>query len=127
IFAHSAFPTNDADAVFFGPDTYRFARLLQRTLQSFDRPRPRRLLDIGAGSGAGGLYAAKLLGDEGSLVLSDINRQALRYCRVNAAINEISSVEVVESDLFEAVPGLFDLIIANPPYLVDPSARLYRH
>src|SRR6185436_1407168 len=29
LFAHSAFPTSGADAVFFGPDTYRFARLLK--------------------------------------------------------------------------------------------------
>src|SRR3954469_23796710 len=27
--AHSAYPTLDEDAVFFGPDTYRFARLIR--------------------------------------------------------------------------------------------------
>jgi SAM-dependent methyltransferase len=127
IFVHSAFPTEEAEAVFFGPDTYRFARLLRQTLQSIDRHDPKRLLDVGAGSGAGGLYAAKLLGGTPSVILSDINRQALRYCRINAALNDIPAVEVVESDLFKAVPGAFDLIIANPPYLVDSRSRLYRH
>ena len=28
LFAHSAYPTTDADAVFFGPDTYRFTDLM---------------------------------------------------------------------------------------------------
>src|SRR5215207_8891358 len=28
LFVHSAFPTEQGDAVFFGPDTYRFARAL---------------------------------------------------------------------------------------------------
>jgi hypothetical protein len=31
IFVHSAFPTEQADAVFFGPDTYRFARAVRST------------------------------------------------------------------------------------------------
>src|SRR3954467_7335864 len=39
IFLHSAFPTVGADAVFFGPDTYRFARAIQHELIA----RPRRL------------------------------------------------------------------------------------
>ncbi|HEY2733807.1 MAG TPA: hypothetical protein VGI70_07465, partial [Polyangiales bacterium] len=30
LFVHSSFPTIEADAVFFGPDTYRFCRLLER-------------------------------------------------------------------------------------------------
>jgi hypothetical protein len=29
LFVHSGFPTTEHDAVFFGPDTYRFARFLQ--------------------------------------------------------------------------------------------------
>src|SRR3954469_2939184 len=30
IFMHSAFPTTDANSVFFGPDTYRYLKLLRR-------------------------------------------------------------------------------------------------
>jgi methylase of polypeptide subunit release factors len=60
-------------------------------------------------------------------VLSDINRSALRFCRINAALNGVPSATIVESDLFGAVEGAFDLIIANPPYLVDRLSRLYRH
>jgi SAM-dependent methyltransferase len=126
IFIHSAYPTNQADAVFFGPDTYRFARLLRKALPELRRPS--RLLDIGAGSGAGGLYAATLRRDAFStIVLSDVNARALRFSRINALINGVDNVEVVESNLFANIDQLFDVIIANPPYLVDPLKRVYRH
>src|SRR2546421_9349090 len=59
--------------------------------------------------------------------MSDINHNALRFSRINAALNDIPNVQVIESDLYAGVDGLFDLIISNPPYLVDPLARLYRH
>ncbi len=125
IFVHSAYPTEEPDAVFFGPDTYRFTRLIRQALPQVRAPL--RLLDIGAGSGAGGLHAAWLRPNAFStIVLSDINRRALRFSRINALLNEIHNVEVIESNLFEHLAGTFDVIIANPPYLVDPLKRLYR-
>ena len=125
LFIHSAFPTQPTDAVFFGPDTYRFARIVRQSVETL-KPRTRlRILDVGAGSGAGGLHAAALLRDvPPTLVLTDINRRALRCCRINAALNGVGGVRIVESDLFAAVDGVFDLIISNPPYLVDPLAAL---
>ncbi len=126
IFVHSAYPTEEPEAVFFGPDTYRFTRLIRQALPQVRAPL--RLLDIGAGSGAGGLHAAWLRPNAfSSIVLSDINRRALRFSRINALLNEIHNVEVIESNLFEHLAGTFDVIIANPPYLVDPLKRLYRH
>ncbi len=126
IFVHSAYPTDEDDAVFFGPDTYRFTRLIQQALPKIGRPL--RLLDIGAGSGAGGLHAASRLSDRSaSIVLSDVNLRALRFSRINALLNEIDNLQVIESNLFEKISGSFDLMIANPPYLVDPLKRLYRH
>jgi methylase of polypeptide subunit release factors len=87
-----------------------------------------RVLDIGAGSGAGGIYAGKLLkGVSPHVVLSDINREALRLSRINAELNGIPNVRVVESNLYAGIEGQFDLIVSNPPYLVDSLARLYRH
>jgi methylase of polypeptide subunit release factors len=127
LFAHSSFPTEQGDAVFFGPDTYRFARMIRQSLaESALRPGA-RIIDIGSGSGAGGLHAAALSDPSSTLVLTDINQSALRFSRINAALNGVHNVEIVESDVFAAVEGQFDLIVSNPPYLVDPLARLYRH
>jgi methylase of polypeptide subunit release factors len=131
LFLHSSFPTEQSDAVFFGPDTYRFARLIGSTLETIKLCRPReplKILDIGAGSGAGGLHAAAVAAQlRPTVTLSDVNRRALRFCKINATLNEVPNVTVVESDLFDNVEGSFDLIIANPPYLVDRLARMYRH
>src|SRR5438874_2461698 len=109
LFVHSAFPTEQADSVFFGPDTYRFVRALKQMLATWEPRRPLRLLDIGAGSGAGGLHAATLLRNA-HIVLSDINDSALHFCRINTQINEVQDVEVVESDVCDKVGGEFDLV-----------------
>jgi hypothetical protein len=84
IFAHSGFPTGEPDAVLFGPDTYRFVRLLRASLAGVASGGPLRLVDIGSGSGAGGIVAARLLGKHTDIVLGDTNRTALAFSAVNA-------------------------------------------
>ncbi len=128
LFVHSAFPTVQADAVFFGPDTYRFARLL-RTVVGGGR-RFGTVVDIGCGSGAGGILVGAWLGAAGPaprLVLGDINALALRYSAVNAALAGLAEVDVRHSDVLAGVDGAIDLVIANPPYLKDAAGRRYRH
>ena len=125
LFLHSAYPTEQEDAVFFGPDSYRFVRFMRQALGMMPLPHGARILDIGCGSGAGGLMVARQ--SEGAeLVLNDINPLALRYSRINADGLGISPT-LVQGDGLAAVEGDFDLIIANPPYLVDKEARTYRH
>jgi release factor glutamine methyltransferase len=122
IFLHSGYPTVAADSVFFGPDTYRFLGAVERGLAD---TRPNRAIDIGAGSGAGGIVLARRW-PEAEIVLSDIGEQALRYARINAELNGAPNAVTHQSDVLADVAGQFDLIISNPPYLVDPKARLYR-
>lgn len=118
LFVHSAFPTVESDAVFFGPDTYRYLSLLRRM-----HPRAKRAVDVGCGSGAGGILIAPHCE---SVVLADINPRALRYAAINAALNGVENVECVQSDVLRGVQGDYDLVISNPPYLVDDLARTYR-
>ena len=125
LFLHSAYPTTAADSVFFGPDTYRFADAVISTLG--DRQRPvRRAVDIGCGAGPGGIVVAKAR-PEASVTMVDINDAALSLARVNAALNGAGNAESRHSDLLSGLAGSFDLVIANPPYLVDPAERAYRH
>jgi methylase of polypeptide subunit release factors len=122
IFVHSGYPTIATDSVFFGPDTYRFIAALERCLAE---TYPGRAIDIGAGSGAGGIVLARRC-PEAEIVLSDISGQALRYARINAELNAVPNAVTHQSDVLADVAGKFDLVISNPPYLVDPKARLYR-
>ena len=48
--------------------------------------------------------------------------------RLNAALAGAGNAEALRSDLLSGVPGgPLDLVVANPPYLVDPAERAYRH
>jgi methylase of polypeptide subunit release factors len=118
LFVHSAFPTIDADAVFFGPDTYRYLSLLRRLA-----PRAKCAVDVGCGSGAGGIAIAASCE---RVILADVNERALRFAAVNAAINDVTNAEVVHSDVLRGVDAPFELVVSNPPYLIDDEARLYR-
>lgn len=126
LFAHSAFPTVESDAVFFGPDTYRFVRLVKSAIANMPVRKGITLVDVGAGSGAGALCVACSL-DRARIILADINPKALGLSAVNAAINEVESAEIVLSDVLQGVECDPDLVIANPPYLLDDERRLYRH
>jgi SAM-dependent methyltransferase len=119
LYVHSAYPTVEADAVFFGPDSYRFCALLDREVVA-----AKRCIDVGCGSGVGGLSLANRVDQ---IVLADINASALRFARINAHLAGVADrVQIVEGDLYERVAGDVDLIVANPPYLVDESHRIYR-
>ena len=61
------------------------------------------------------------------MLAADINDDALRMTAVNAALANAGNVTPIHSNLLDAVEGKFDLIVANPPYLLDPSQRAYRH
>jgi len=124
---HSAYPTSSADAVFFGPDTYRFARAIAACRATYPSFAPRSVVDIGAGSGAGGLLAAALFPGVEDVVLADINDHALAFAAVNAALNGIAFARCLKSDVLQAYEGTADLILSNPPYLVDSEERAYRH
>lgn len=120
---HSGFPTAEQNAVFFGPDTYRFVRFLEAELG--DRPPVRRLVDIGTGTGAGAIAAARLL-PGAQLSLTDINPLALRYARVNVRHAGLKADLVLGKGL-DGVDGAFDVAIANPPFMHDAGGRTYRH
>jgi len=121
LFLHSAFPTEAEDSVFFGPDTYRFARFIEAAAQDLEAPR--HLVDLGAGAGPGGISAAGLLAPA-QITLADINRKALCLAEANALAAGME-VQAVVGGLGE-VEGEVDLIIANPPFIADAKGRDYR-
>ncbi|MBF8743017.1 methyltransferase [Pseudomonas guariconensis] len=125
LLVHSAFPTDASDAVFFGPDSYRFAQVIHDHLQRCPN-RVQHAVDIGCGSGVGALLIARAA-QHAQVSAVDINPLALRYTAINAALAGVGNLSVEPSDLLDGITGTFDLIVANPPYMLDTSERVYRH
>ena len=122
LFLHSAFPTDQDDSVFFGPDTYRFITFLEAELPALGKRR--HIVDMGSGSGAGGIAAARLAAGA-RLTLADINPLALRLAKANAAHAGVEA-ETLETPGLDHVPDGFDTVIANPPFVMDEGKRTYR-
>jgi SAM-dependent methyltransferase len=125
LFFHSAYPTSEDDAVFFGPDTYRFVRAVEAVLNAAGAP-VLRAVDIGCGAGPGAVTVARQF-PEAEVVAADINDQALRLARINSELAGAANVVTQHSSLLDSLDGQFDLIVSNPPFVHDEDERPYRH
>ncbi|MFP4069565.1 MAG: peptide chain release factor N(5)-glutamine methyltransferase [Opitutales bacterium] len=94
--------------------------LLELVMERLADP-PRRILDLGTGSGALSLaLAAKYPGAE--VLAVDASAEALALARENAEALDLGGrVRFLEGDWFVPVPAgdRFDLIVSNPPYLTE--------
>jgi SAM-dependent methyltransferase len=124
LFVHSAFPTEDVHSVFFGPDTGRLVDAVVGHLNSKDHP-ILRAVDIGCGTGAGAIAIAKRR-REAEVLGVDINPAALRATALNASLAGVTNVATCSSDMLGGVGGEFDLVVSNPPFMIDHAARAYR-
>ena len=77
---------------------------------------PKRILDLGTGSGAIIITLLHHLPDSTGMGV-DISKRALEAARMNG-----DRPEFIQSDWFSNVTGTFDLIISNPPYMSGRSA-----
>lgn len=83
---------------------------------------PRRILDLGTGSGAL-LLAALAEWPEARGLGVDISRAALAVARSNVVRCGLKGrANFAQGDWFAVVEGQFDLILANPPYIATDAA-----
>jgi ribosomal protein L3 glutamine methyltransferase len=81
----------------------------------------RRVLDLCTGNGSLAVLAAMVY-PEVVVDASDVSAQALEIARANVERHALGDrITVVESDLFARLPGRYDLILCNPPYVSDAS------
>lgn len=103
------------------PESEQIIELLTRILPATSpllHDDPKRLADIGTGSGILGI-TAKLEYPELDVTLLDISKAALNVAKKNARALE-ATVTAMESDLLDSYPYVPDIVLANLPY-VDPA------
>ena len=72
------------------------------------------ILDVGCGYGFMGISLAKFLNAQ--VTMCDVNKRALHLAEKNALENGVSSrVKVIESNIYQNITDIYDLIITNPP------------
>jgi ribosomal protein L11 methyltransferase len=84
---------------------------------------PRRVLDVGAGSGILAMAAAAL--GAGTVVACEIDAEASQVAAENIAANDLQAAVAVTTTPIEELPGRFDLILAN--ILAGENIRLAPH
>ncbi len=96
-------------------------RLVATALRELDG-RPARVVDVGTGAGAVAIALAAAA-PQLELWATDTSRCAVELARENVRRHGLERrIQVRLGNLFGPVPGRFDLIVANLPYLPAPSA-----
>ena len=100
--------------------------LVELALERMPRQEPRRVLDLGTGSGCIAISIA-LARPLASVTATDCSEAALEVARKNAHRLGAGNVELKAGDWFGAVRDqCFDLIISNPPYVAAGDPHLVR-
>jgi release factor glutamine methyltransferase len=112
-FHHRDFKS-DARALIPRPETEELAEWILSLSMGDDL----KVLDMGCGSGVLGLTLAAER-PTWQVTLADISEDALTLAKENAAALGIDSARLLRSDLFSAIEGEFDGIVANLPYVPE--------
>ena len=100
-----------------------------------DDNKPKRLLDLGTGSGCIAISLAHELKHKSTdanwqTVAVDLSQEALKVAKHNAVINDVSNIEFLQSSWYDELPTqdeqLFDVIVSNPPYIDESDEHLAR-
>lgn len=111
------------------PETERLLEIVSQELSTELSTTPRRVVDIGCGSGALAL-SIKQRFPQLEVWATDISPEAVRLTIDNAAALGLS-LGIRQTSLLDGIDGQFDAIISNPPYLpsgdaptLEPEVRL---
>src|ERR1700677_704174 len=79
------------------------------------------VLDVGTGAGMQAILASA---QAKKIVGTDTNQRALNFAAFSARLNALDNFQWREGSFFEPAPELFDLVVANPPYVISPQSSL---
>jgi len=94
-----------------------------------------QLLDLGTGSGCIAISLAHELATiypkQWQVTALDFSTEALAVAKRNAQLNAVNNIQFLHSDWFSVLNGsetterpLFDVIVSNPPYIIDNDQHL---
>jgi ribosomal protein L3 glutamine methyltransferase len=87
------------------------------TIDAWLSDRTRKVLDLCTGNGSLAVLAAMAYPDV-EVDAADISAEALEVARINVDRHGLQSrVRLVQSDGLAALPGPYDLVLCNPPYV----------
>ena len=118
IFGHSLWFGLDllvnSDTLIPRPET---AELVEWILQKHPANQPLSVLDVGTGSGCIAV-ALKQRRPNWQVTGLDISAKALQVAQQNAIRNQ-TQVNWLQHDIFSDFTGYFDILVSNPPYVLD--------
>jgi ribosomal protein L3 glutamine methyltransferase len=95
--------------------------LADGTIDAWLSDQTKQVLDLCTGNGSLAVLAA-LAWPEVQVTGADISRDALAVAAINMERHDLQErVQLVHSDGLSALPGPFDLILCNPPYVCQAS------
>lgn len=102
--------------------------LVEQTVSKIKKhfPHPISMIDLGTGSGVIGLTIKRLL-PSSQVTMVDISTAALEVAKQNAEKQQLE-VTFIESDMWDRVSEVYDVVISNPPYIktneeIDPLVK----
>lgn len=112
---------------------------IQSQPKSADKDKkPKRLLDLGTGSGCIAISLAHELkqnhvsssAENWQVIAVDLSAEALKVAKHNAMVNEVADIKFIKSSWYDALSiqdePLFDVIVSNPPYIDEEDEHLSR-
>jgi ribosomal protein L3 glutamine methyltransferase len=107
------------------PRSFIAELLVDGSIDPWLTDRTRRVLDLCTGNGSLAVLAA-MAWPEVSVDAADVSPDALAVARINVDRHGLADrIRLVQSDGLQALPGPYDLILCNPPYVnADSMARL---
>jgi release factor glutamine methyltransferase len=108
------------DALIPRPET---EELLDHILKLVPRERDIACLDLGTGTGVIAVCLARYF-PQATVTAVDVSESTLELARGNAVLNGVEGrINFIESDWFERVPGTYDLVASNPPYVAEEELK----
>lgn len=95
--------------------------VLTQIVKMFGKDPEITIVDIGTGSGVLGIYLKEYF-TKSRVICTDISDKCLKISQSNAELHHVD-IEIKQGDMLEPIIGEkdIDVIISNPPYILDES------